>query len=149
VSPLLPITRVKRAQMIDAGQAEDEVDALIQAIEDTALAMNDRLIAEAAGRPTIHVVDLATAVADQEASGVAAGSETLFFTRFGGLLTLDGVHFSDTGYGLVAEQFALAINDALGVDLPLPDLGAIHAQDPWSTEALVDGGLDVSLCEEP
>ena len=146
---LLPITASKRAAMIADGVAEAEVDGRIAEIEAMNDAMNAALFAHTADRPDIHVVDLATAVSDQEATGVQAGSETLYFTRFGGLLTLDGVHFSDTGYGLVAEQFALAIRDALGVDLALPDLAAVHAVDPWSREALVAGGLDVTACGDP
>ncbi len=146
---LLPMTWVKRQQMLDAGETEEAVDALIAEIEATAEAMNDRLRQAGEQHAWLHVVDLAEAVEAQEDSGVVAGEETLYFTRFGGLLTLDGVHFSDTGYGLVAEQFALAMNEALGLDLGLPDLGAIQAADPWSTQALIDGGLDVSACEDP
>jgi len=145
---LLPITGVKRAAMIADGRSAEEVDALIAEIEDLAAAMNEQLLDQAQDRPGIHVVDLAQAVSEQEQTGVVAGGETLYFTRFGGLLTLDGVHFSDTGYGLVAEQFALAIEAELGVTLPLPDLDAIHAADPWSRESLADGGLDLAACEE-
>jgi lysophospholipase L1-like esterase len=143
---LLPITLSKRESMIAEGMAESDVAALIQEIDDLALAMNEALIAEAAGRATVHIVNLAAAVTEQERDGVQIGSETLYLTQFGGLLSLDGVHFSDTGYALVAEQFALAINDALGLDLPMPDLASVHAQDPWAREALIKGGLDLEAC---
>ncbi len=144
---LLPVTRAKRAVMIEAGMAEEEVDGLIQEVEDRAEAMNAQLLEEASERPRIHVVDLASTVAEMEESGVDLGDEIIDFSRFGGLLSLDGVHFSDTGYALGAEQFVLSINQELGLDLPLPDLSLIHGSDRWRTEALVEGGLDVEACE--
>jgi len=135
---LLPITESKRDAMVAAGSSPEEVDELVALIDGSADAMNDLLVSEATERPTLHVVDLAAVV--------AAGDTWLPVTQFGGLLSLDGVHFSDTGYAMIAELFIEAINEVLGSDLEVPDLEAIHAADPWRRDALEAGGLDVEAC---
>ena len=75
------------------------------------------------------------------ANGVKVGAVTLTARHFGGLLSGDDLHFSDTTYARLANEFAGAINTALGTHLPPVDLEAVLAQDPWSVAKLRAAGF--------
>ncbi len=70
-----------------------------------------------------------------------AGS-TLKVEKLVGLLSVDGVHFSDTGYALVANLFLDEIENVLGVEIERVPLEAVAQTDPYSPHALEEGGLD-------
>ena len=59
----------------------------------------------------------------------------------GGLLSLDSMHFSDTGYAVLANIFIEEVNAALGTKVPLADLAAINATDAYSVEGLQAVGI--------
>ena len=48
----------------------------------------------------------------------------------GGLFGLDGIHPSNTGYALIANQFIASANATLGTTIAAVDVGAIAAKDP-------------------
>ncbi len=160
---LLPATADKRAAAIEQARqiaeqtgadpiqamADEEiaVDARIQTVEDVGDEYNAILDELAASRPTIHVVDFGGLVAEVEATGLEVNGQVLTVRKFGGLLSTDGVHFSDAGYAMVANLFIEKINDDLGLSLEPLDLGPIVEADPFSPTALVEGGLDPSLCD--
>ena len=55
-------------------------------------------------------------------------------TLFGGLLSFDGIHPSNTGYAIIANAFAATINGAYGTTIPLystAQLTGIAATDPY------------------
>jgi len=160
---LLPATADKRAAAlenardiaeqtgVDPEQAvADEaiaVDARIQMVEDYGDAYNDILEELAASRPTIHVVDFGGRVAEIEVDGLEVNGEVLTVRKFGGLLSTDGVHFSDVGYAMFANLFIETMNNDLGLDLQEIDLGPIVESDPYSPAALREAGLDPALCD--
>jgi hypothetical protein len=86
------------------------------------------------------VVELGSVIDDALANGREVLGMHLEPRAFGGLLSLDGLHFSDTGYALLAAEFAEAINAALGTRIPELDLGAVMAEDPYSVERLRAAG---------
>jgi hypothetical protein len=47
----------------------------------------------------------------------------------GGLFSLDGIHPTNTGYGIIANYFIHAMNQSLGTRIPDPDIGGIAASD--------------------
>jgi lysophospholipase L1-like esterase len=142
---MLPVTETKRAQMLADGLSN--VDERIEAIDALATAANALLVEECARYDNIHVVDIATRVAELETNGLQVGDDLLDTHLFGGLLGLDGIHFTDTGYGLMANGFIEAINNTLGTDIPLVDLVEILAHDPESPKSIQEKGLDASLCK--
>lgn len=110
-----------------------------------------------AGRfPNVHVVDVASMFdrLAREARGEAPldmldvdrdGRQDLFFGWFGGLFSLDGLHLTETGYALYANQFIRKINETLGCGVPEIDVAAVHARDPlarrnFSEEVLEHAG---------
>ena len=90
---------------------------------------------------SVHVVDLHAKVATVLSEGVDLGNKVLRPAPFGGLLSLDSMHFSDTGYGALANMFLEEINATLGTNVPLADLSAINAVDAYSVEALQAAGI--------
>lgn len=161
---LLPLTADKRARMIAlaveearnnggderaaAQQAAAQADQAIAEVDAHAAAFNDVLSQAAAGEPRLHVVDLATRVAElAETGGLEAGGQSLTTQKLGGLLGFDGVHFTDTGYAMIANVFVEAINSVLGTQVPLIDLAAIVASDPGSPAAIAAAGIDVTQCD--
>jgi lysophospholipase L1-like esterase len=147
---LLPVTAERGLLMREEGATPEEVQAAVEQVEAMALAYNAAFEAMAADRPTVHVVDLATAVAELEADGgFEVGGQWLTLEKMGGLLSLDGIHFSDVGYALVASLFLEAMEEALGWEVPGIDLEEILADDPFSPAALRAAGLEPDLCVAP
>jgi hypothetical protein len=81
---------------------------------------NDVIAGIAGGAP---LVDIHSFFQDVVAHGYEIGGITLtssFLT--GGIFSYDGVHPSSAGYAIVADQFALALRDQAGIDMPRPDV---------------------------
>ena len=66
----------------------------------------------AAPYPNLHIVDFRGMVATQ-LGGIRVAGEWLTGDRFGGLFSLDGLHLTDTAYGLYANFFIDAMNGVL------------------------------------
>ena len=144
----LPAVKEKRALMLASGSTAAEVDARLAQIDKATLAANQTLRDIVKPWPKVHIVDLAAAV-DQvvKAGGLQVGTTQLTTRKLGGLLGLDGVHFSNTGYGFVANLFVDAINATLKTKVPRIDLVEVLRTDPESPEALGKAGLKPGLCD--
>jgi len=131
----LPI-EAQRAAGMDPGDAADamaEIDA-------RTAALNALLDQEAAGFGNVHVVDVDAQVREIGSFRIDAGDEHLTYGALGGLVSLDGAHFTDTDYGLLAQGFVDAMNAQLGTAIPDIDVAAVMAQDPSAPPALRDAG---------
>jgi len=150
---LIPVTAELKGRRLAAAPAAER--AALQKTIDTEIAALDKLTTDAnaalakvaAAHDNVHVVDLASRVADLEKTGLTAGDQTLTVAKFGGLLGLDGVHFSDTGNAMTANAVIETINSALGTDVPTIDLAEMVATDPDSPANLIAAGLDITACE--
>jgi phospholipase/lecithinase/hemolysin len=65
------------------------------------------------------------------ANGVTINGYTATNAFLGGLFSLDGVHPTNTGYALLANQFILATNAAFGLAVPSVDVAMVAANDPY------------------
>ncbi len=65
------------------------------------------------------------------ASGVTINGYTATTSFLGGLFGLDGIHPTNTGYALVANQYITATNTAFGLSTPAVDVSAVAAKDPY------------------
>jgi lysophospholipase L1-like esterase len=65
------------------------------------------------------------------ADGVTINGYTATTGFLGGLFGLDGIHPTNTGYALIANQYITATNTAFGVATPAVDVSAIAAKDPY------------------
>jgi lysophospholipase L1-like esterase len=76
------------------------------------------------------VVD-AHALVDQIANkGYSIGNATLTTSFLGGLFSLDGIHPTNTGYAVIANQFITTMNSSLHTSIPLVNVAAIAKKDP-------------------
>lgn len=127
----------------DAERAE--VDARLARIDADVEATNAALWRLAARHPNIHVVPLAARV-DALADGFTVAGQPLDIRRFGGLVGLDGLHFTDSGYALVADTVLATIEETLAVPLPPFDLAAVVEADPETPARLRAAGLEPDDC---
>jgi lysophospholipase L1-like esterase len=138
----LPAVSVLRKKRIDAGQDTDATfDAKLDAVRAIESAYNAAFAQSASRFSNVHVVDFATAGADVLTNGVTIGDVHLTAQRFGGLLSLDHLHFSDTGYAVMANVFIRAINATLQTHIPEVDLAAVLSDDPFSPDNLAKQGV--------
>jgi lysophospholipase L1-like esterase len=114
--------------------------------EELAEEYNAILGAEAARYDNIHVVPIKEASDGLIADGLVVAGQTYNVQMLGGLLSFDGLHFSDTGYALIAQTFVDAINEALGTEVPPVDIAAVAAEDFHTPEAVLAAGRDPSEC---
>ncbi|MDD5223838.1 MAG: SGNH/GDSL hydrolase family protein [bacterium] len=143
----LPWLKEKIKVLEHEGYTRAEIDQTIAGIETVADQYSGALVQEAAPYSNIHIVDMAAAAARIEHDGYTVGNTVLTNQMFGGLISLDGIHPSQTGYALYANLFLEAINSALGLNLPMVDLAEVLADDPYSPSAIRAAGLDPDLCQ--
>lgn len=138
---LLPRYDRKVAQLKAKGLSDAEASGWRDELRARIDRFNGILLAECAKHPRVHVVDVAAKVREVFAHGLAVGGTTLSPAPFGGLLSIDSMHFSDTGYAVLTNAFIEEVNRALGTSVPLADLEAVHATDPYAVEALRANGF--------
>jgi phospholipase/lecithinase/hemolysin len=64
-------------------------------------------------------------------AGVTIDGYTATSTYLGGLFGLDGIHPTNTGYALLANQFLLALNSRFSLSLPPVNVSQVAANDPY------------------
>jgi lysophospholipase L1-like esterase len=138
---LIANVSVLRARRLAAGDSAESFAGKL-AVVDAQAADYDAALADAiAPYPNLHLVDFAGAVASRYASGVEVDGEPLTLAPFGGIFSLDHLHFSDVGYAIFANEIVPVLNAALGTSIEPIDLGAMHATDPYSPSTLRAAGL--------
>lgn len=134
--------RLARAEA--RGEREQAEERLARIDADVA-ATNAALWRLAERWPNIHVVGLADRLDALGEGRVLAGTH-FDVRRFGGLVGLDGLHFTDTGYALVAEAVVDTIAATLDIELPPMDIEAVAAADPENPDRLRESGLEPLDC---
>ncbi|HEX4164122.1 MAG TPA: hypothetical protein VHZ55_01490, partial [Bryobacteraceae bacterium] len=76
------------------------------------------------------LVDVNALVSKVYASGYQLGNQELSTNFFGGLFSLDGIHPSNTGYGIIANYFIQTMNAQMGSRIPLANVEEIFENDP-------------------
>jgi hypothetical protein len=128
-----------RQQLVAEGKDTSAFDAKAAAIDAVTEQYNQALSDAMAPYPNLHVVDFKQYVADVK-GGVTVGGEALTVAHFGGLISLDDLHLTDTGYALYAQKFIDAINAVEHTAIPPIDVEAVHAQDKLAPEKLRAAG---------
>nr|WP_321232628.1 G-D-S-L family lipolytic protein [uncultured Psychroserpens sp.] len=78
-------------------------------------AYNTTILAVSDANPNVAVADLRAVLEQASISGYAYDDYTMTTDLvFGGLISLDGVHLTSRGYGLMAREFLVAIDTAFG-----------------------------------
>jgi lysophospholipase L1-like esterase len=91
--------------------------------------LNQIIAAEAAPYRAV-VVDLFHATDQLYTNGYTVDRVTLTTDFLGGLFSLDGIHPTNTGYALIANQFIADMNAAFGLMIPQADIEEIAEHDP-------------------
>ena len=76
------------------------------------------------------LVDIHVLTDDLHANGLVVGGQRLTLDYLGGLFSLDGIHPTNTGYGLFANQFIRSLNMQFGAGIPAVSLEQIKKIDP-------------------
>lgn len=76
------------------------------------------------------VVDIHSLTAHLQASGFVARGQRLTTDFLGGLFSLDGIHPTNTGYGLFADEFIHALNANFAAGIPPANVEKIASADP-------------------
>jgi hypothetical protein len=101
----------------------------IATIQGTVAAYNAIIDGVAAGTGA-NVVDINSVFTQDYDGGVTVNGYTGTFGFLGGLFGLDGIHPSNTGYGVLANAFIGAINGSESSNIQPVDLAPIAAADP-------------------
>ena len=103
--------------------------AEIVTVENNIAAYN-QVIAQLVGAAGGTLVDLHSYFASLSA-GVTINGYTATTSFLGGLFGLDGIHPTNTGYALLANQYIAATNTAFGLSTPAVDVSQVAAKDPY------------------
>jgi hypothetical protein len=103
--------------------------ALISQVSDAVVAFNKTIKTEAQ-RYNAVVVDVNKLFSTIAKKGYDVNGVHLTTGFLGGIFSLDGIHPTNTGYGIIANAYIDALNKDLGTALAPVDLGQIASQDP-------------------
>ena len=87
-------------------------------------------IASEAAATDATLVDIYSLINELAANGVVVGSQKLTTNFMGGLFSLDGVHPTNTGYAIIANEFIKTMNQSLHTDIPYVDVAQVSKTDP-------------------
>jgi len=127
------------------GQAVQNNVPLRLSIKALTLAYN-AIINQTAAKYGAAIVDIYALVNSLAAKGVVVNGQKLTTQPLGGLFSLDGLHPTNTGYAIFANEFIKTINLRLGSRIPL-----VHIDDVAAIDPLVPGNLTnpPTLCTAP
>lgn len=109
--------------------------------------LNAVLATEADRYDNVYVVPFAAETARIQAEGLVIGDGVATVDMLGGLLSFDGLHFSATGYALLANVILQTIDEALGTSTGRVDIEAVFATDIHAPHNVLAAGRDPSQCE--
>ncbi len=115
--------------------------------QDLADLCNEALRDAVAPYDNVHVVPLSERAEELATDGVVAGGQALTIDMLGGILSFDGLHFSDSGYALIADLFIDEINATLGTSIPNLNLELVVGGDIHSPSAVREAGRDPLACQ--
>lgn len=110
----------------DAAVRDQEEIAAIQA----AVESFNAVIAEEAAVHGAALVDIRGLLDEVDEIGIVVGGQRLTTDFLGGVFSLDGVHATNTGYALVANEFIRALNRDLGTEVPPLSVRQVQREDP-------------------
>jgi len=88
------------------------------------------IIAAQAARHGAALVDIYGLTARLRADGVVVGGQRLTTEFLGGLFSLDGIHPTNTGYAIIANEFIRALDTTFAGDVPPVNVRAVEREDP-------------------
>jgi lysophospholipase L1-like esterase len=86
------------------------------------------------------VVDIHTLADQIRSQGIEADGHHLTNAFLGGAFSLDGVHPTNTGYAVIANQFITTLNQQRGTNIPLVNVNVVASTDPLIFSEAVPAG---------
>src|ERR1035437_5007654 len=97
------------------------------------------------------LVDIYSLINDLAAHGVVVGGQKLTTDFMGGLFSLDGVHPTNTGYAIIANEFIKTMNRSLRAGIPPVSVERVSKTDPLifpdSDHRKHTGHVDVGMAD--
>jgi hypothetical protein len=103
--------------------------ATLLAIRADVIAYNAEIANEAAATGAT-LVDIYSLVNDLAANGEEVGGQRLTTAFMGGLFSLDGIHPTDTGYAIIANEFIKTMNRSFAAGVPPVSIEQVSKTDP-------------------
>ncbi|GAC1424669.1 MAG: SGNH/GDSL hydrolase family protein [Acidobacteriaceae bacterium] len=75
-------------------------------------------------------------------TGVSVNGITANNTFLGGLFSLDGIHPTNTGYALLANQFITVLNTRFTASIPIVNVSAVATADPYFGSNIKPTGME-------
>jgi lysophospholipase L1-like esterase len=94
------------------------------------VAVYNAAIALEAAKYHATLVDIYSLFNDLAAHGVVVGGQKLTTGFMGGLFSLDGIHPTNTGYAIIANEFIKTMNRSLATGIPLVLIEQVSKTDP-------------------
>jgi phospholipase/lecithinase/hemolysin len=101
----------------------------ILAIRSATQAYNE-IIANQAAAHGAALVDVAALYNSINAKGVVVGGQRLTADLFGGIFSLDGIHPTNTGFAIIANEFIKAMNTSFAAGIPPLPVRQVQKDDP-------------------
>ena len=109
------------------------------------------MIAQEAADNHATLVDIYSLINDLAANGVVVGGQKLTTDFMGGLFSLDGVHPTNTGYAIIANEFIKTMNRSLHTGIPPVSVEQVSKTDPLifpdSNPGKHTGHVDVGMAD--
>lgn len=136
------VARLRAKRLADGSDTADSFDARVKEIDDLTAAYVTALEDAMAPYPNLHLVDFRAVVDTLKVDGIEVAGQHLTVESFGGLLSLDDLHFTRTGFALYANIFIDRMNEVLKTQIPQVDVAGVLATDPLSPANFERQGLD-------
>jgi lysophospholipase L1-like esterase len=96
----------------------------------TAIQAYNQVIAASAQRYGAALVDLNALVSDLVVDGYKAGNHRITGDFLGGFFSLDGIHPTNTGYAILANEILQQMKRQLHINIPKVNVVQVADQDP-------------------
>lgn len=143
---ILPGVMERRTRLIAEGETPAAVDAKLGSLRNRLKEINAILAEEAKPYPNVVIVNFSGELEEVRAQGLQVGSEIFTVQRFGGFISLDDLHLTRVGYGMIANGVIDAINARLKTHVPTIDLAKVAAVEPSIPSRLREFGLTPENC---
>lgn len=95
-----------------------------------AIAEYNAFIAQQAAAHGAAFVDIHALLDSAKARGIVVGGQRLTTAFLGGFFSLDGIHPTNTGYAIIADEFIGALNRSFAANIPPVPVREVERDDP-------------------
>ena len=132
---LLPALKSLKHYLINIGYSSDKVENIFISMKKMSREYNQAFYQLVKKYDNVYPVPFSKEV-EKFSSGVTIAGNYYNLDFLGGLISLDGIHPTWTGYALIANLFIRKINETLGLEIPMVDIGKIAQMDPLKIEKI-------------